>query len=239
MTGLRSRSLAILAAAVAAAVVFWQTRPAPVTEDAPSRVTSAEALALAQRYVEHEWTAGPRNVYHGPDPSGIRVDTGDAGFRTDEAQGWWRTDAPNRGIPYKWGGFDLPEEFDAGLRAGKWAGDVYTREKRRALDDAVTPYAVGIDCSGFVSRCWQLPRSYSTRELPQLCTPVENMADLRPGDIFNRHNSHVRLFAGWADAARTRVVTYEASERVQRSEYALSDIVADGYSAWRYKGMRD
>jgi hypothetical protein len=223
--------------------VAWQcqsptVRPAPpAPASAPLEpVTRSEVLALAERYLTHEWTASEANVFHGTDPDGIRVDTPDAGF---EGDGGWVTSRPNVGIPYKWGGFDLPEEFDEGLRSGRFAGDAYSAEKRRLLDDAVSRHSVGIDCSGFVSRCWKLPRSYSTRELPDLCDPVTDFSQLRPGDIFNRHNAHVRLFAGWADAAEARVIVYEAASRVRREEYDLENMVHQGYSAWRFRGIRD
>ena len=232
----RTRSLvfALLATAFVAAAFFLWTR-----NTAPSRVSPAEALAIAESYVAHEWIPSEANVFHGTDPDGIRVDTLDAAFQaSNDARGWWTVAQPNVGIPYKWGGFDTPDEFDRGLRAGRYAGDAYTAEKRRLLDAGVSAHAVGIDCSGFVSRCWRLPRSYSTRELPQLCVPVRDLAELRPGDIFNRHNAHVRLFAAWADEARTRVRVYEAKARVQLSELPVHSMMAEGYSAWRYRGMR-
>lgn len=228
--------IAITAIACAAVAFFLLTRNTP-----PSRVSPAEALAIAESYVAHEWTPSDANIFHGPDADGIHVDTLDASFQPNgkEERGWWIPARQNIGIPYKWGGFDTPDEFDRGLRAGQYAGDAYSAEKRRLLDAAVSAHAVGVDCSGFVSRCWRLPRSYSTRELPELCRPVRDLADLRAGDIFNRHNAHVRLFAGWADSARTRVRVYEAKARVQMSEIALQSIIAEGYSAWRYRGMRE
>src|SRR6188474_3128043 len=104
-----------------------------------SIVTRAQAMATAERYVQHSWTASAANVFHGVDDKGIRVDTPDAGFLPVNARaGWWRSDAPNVGMPYMWGGFDTPESFDEGLRAGKWAGDISSAEKRRLLDDGVT-----------------------------------------------------------------------------------------------------
>ncbi len=208
--------------------------------DTPAgEVTIKEVLALAERYATHEWTATEAHVFHGSDPDGIEVNTPDEHYLpADRKPGWWTTQGVNIGIPYKWGGFDLPEEFDAGLRAGLYAGDAYTGEKRRLLDDGVSRHSVGIDCSGFISRCWKLPRSYSTRELPSICKPVADWSLLRPGDIFNTPNAHVRLFAGWADDTRTRVVTYEASGRVVRFEYDLEELRADGYTAWRYPGLK-
>jgi len=138
-----------------------------------------------------------------------------------------------------WGGFDTPESFDAGLLEGKCAGDMYSTEKRRLLDDGVSKQAVGIDCSGFVSRCWKLPRSYSTRELPALCEPVSDLALLKPGDIFNTHNSHVVLFAGWTNAERTELSFYEAASKVQLTLSPLSTLLEKGFTAWRYRGMQD
>jgi hypothetical protein len=210
----------------------------PGSPTPPPSLTRAEVLSLAECYVTHQWNATPAHSFHGIDPDGIRVDTPDSlSTGPDRESGWWVTTGVNIGIPYKWGGFDLPEEFDAGLRTGLYAGDAYSAEKRRLLDDAVSRHAVGIDCSGLVSRCWRLPRSYSTRELPSLCDPITDMSRLRPGDIFNRHNAHVRLFAGWTDSERTRVNTYEATDKVRRQDYSLDSMLAQGYSAWRYRGL--
>jgi hypothetical protein len=227
--------LAVAGAAALAAGLYVWLRPRPL-----SRVTRAEALAIAASYVSHEWTASEANIFHGNDPRGIRVDTLEAAYQPKEGdRGWWHAGAKNVGIPYKWGGFDTPEEFDRGLREGKYAGDVYTAEKRRLLDDGVSNHTVGIDCSGFVSRCWKLPRSYSTRELPGLCDPITDLSQLLPGDIFNTHNKHVRLFAGWADAAHTKMRMYEAGPKVTLSEHLLQKMLEEGYTAWRYREMGD
>ena len=228
-------ALVIVAIAIAVLTYLIISRRQP-----PSRVTRSEAVAIAESYIAHEWTPTEANVFHGVDPAGIRVDTPDALFQADGGErGWWIVGQPNSALPYKWGGFDTPEEFDRGLREGKCAGDIYSAEKRRLLDDAVSARAVGIDCSGFVSRCWRLPRSYSTRELPRLCDAVTDLTQIKPGDIFNTHNSHVRLFSGWADAAHTRVRVYEASAKVQVTEHVLQQMIEQSYTAWRYRGMRD
>jgi cell wall-associated NlpC family hydrolase len=208
----------------------------------PSTLTRAQALATAERYVRHAWTATEANTFHGVDEKGVRVDTPDSAFRTGDSRvGWWKPGAQNVGVPYMWGGFDTPESFDAAMRAGKWAGDISTSEKRRLLDDAVSARCAGIDCSGFVSRCWRLPRSYSTRELQALCDPVKDFSQLKPGDIFNKFNSHVRLFARWADAGRENAQVYEAGDkwRVVQNPRNIASMQAEGYTAWRYRGILD
>jgi hypothetical protein len=241
LSGYRSLLLP-LAVAVA---LFSTSLSYGLEEDiAPSVVTREEALSMAESYRTHAWTPTEQNLFHGKDTEGIQVETPNAGFSpVNDRPGWWEIGKANTGIPYMWGGFDTPESFDAGLKEGKWAGDIYTAEKRRLLDDGVTKRAVGIDCSGFVSRCWKLPRSFSTRELPALCDPISDLAQLKPGDIFNTHNAHVVLFAGWLDDAHASLKAYEAGGnpewRVLLSTMSLQSLLDQGYTAWRYRGIRD
>ena len=207
-------------------------------------VTRKECLAIAERYRVHPWKPTEQNIRHGRDGAGIQVDTPDCRFNPPGSiAGWWVPDQVNRGVPYQWGGFSTPEQFDKGLALGYAAGDVYTEAKRAALDHAVSRQAVGIDCSGFVSRCWKLRRSYSTRELPSLCRPVTSWPDLKPGDILNTHNAHVLLFAGWEDSGKARLIAYETGcppdWKVIRHAIDVAWLRRLGYQAWRYRGMRD
>lgn len=207
-------------------------------------VTRAEAVQIADAYWRHRWFAREDNVRHGLDSAGVRVDTPDAAFRHPGIRdGWWRPGAWNTSVPYQWGGFSSLEEFDRGVRAGLAAGDVYTEEKRAALEDAVSTQAVGIDCSGLISRCWKLSRSYSTRELPTLCEPLPEYAELRPGDILNLHNAHVLLFVGWGDAGKKTLICYEAGSpptwKVLRNQIEVDYVKGLGYRPYRYRGIRD
>lgn len=213
-------------------------------EDTLPKVRRAEAIATVRRYLTHTWKPTERNAFHGVDPEGIRVDTPDAAYRpADTRPGWWIPGKKNVGIPYTWGGFDTPESFDAAVKAGKYAGDIYTEEKRRLLDAAVSRHTAGIDCSGLISRCWKLPRSYSTRELTALCDPVTDWSQLRPGDIFNRHNAHVLLFAGWEGPGHDRLSAYETGApptwKVLLNTMPLKFLLDQGYTAWRYRRMVD
>lgn len=207
-------------------------------------VRRLEAIATAEAYLHFKWKASPANAFHGNDAEGLRVETPDAGFsRPGIRPGWWAPGAVNIGMPYMWGGFSTPAEFKAGVRRGDYAGDVCTSEKRRLGDAAVSKHAVGIDCSGLVSRCWKLERSYSTRELPSLCDELSSYDELKPGDILNTPDNHVLLFKAFADAEHTRILEYEAGSpptwKVLLNCISLSMLKEQGYRAYRYRAMRD
>jgi hypothetical protein len=210
----------------------------------PSKVTRAEIIQRAEQYLRLKWTPTQANAFHGKDAAGRRVDTPDIGFQPrDGRPGWWKPGTVNVGMPYKWGGFDTPETFLKGVRAGRAAGDVYTLEKRRLLEAAVSDQAVGIDCSGFISRCWQLPKAYSTRTFHEICEPLASVADLKPGDILNTNNAHVLMFAGWATSDRKRLRAYEAGSpptwKVLLNEMSTGWLLEKGYRPMRYRGVRD
>src|SRR5690606_31788260 len=138
-------------------------------------------------YAELEWEAEPRHRLHGDDADGIPVATPDGSY-----DGQWRI-GTNRGMPYKWGGFDSIETFLRGLGGGKVAGDLYSSEKRRAGGSAVSGRAVGIDCSGFVSRCWGLPTKYGTSTLSRVALTLSSVQELKMGDCMNQAGGHVVL----------------------------------------------
>lgn len=205
------------------------------------QVSRKEALAIAETYRTALWRPTQVNVRHGRDSLGIQVDTPDSG----EAWrgGWWQPDQINVGIPYQWGGFDTPTSFQTKLHQGFAAGDLYTAEKRAGLETAVSREACGIDCSGFISRCWKLDRAYSTRELPSLCEPLPDYDHLQPGDILNVSNGHVVLFIRWADARRTQLSVYEAGRhpvwKVCRRQIRREHLEKQGALPWRYRGMKE
>ncbi len=207
-------------------------------------VKRSETLRIAESYLHHRWKGEKRHIQHGPDAKGIQVDTPDEHFKpAGISPGWWKIKPINVGMPYCWGGFDTPTSFDAGLREGKWAGDIYTEKKRAMLDDAVSQQTVGIDCSGFTSRCWRLSRSYSTREIPLICVPLSSWEELKPGDVLNVINAHVLLFAGFTKKDKSEILVYETgcppTWKVMKHSIPVSWLQSLGYEPWRYKGIVD
>lgn len=142
----------------------------------------------------------------------------------------------------KWGGFDGPERFDRGIAQGAAAGDVSSPEKRRADDDAVSQHAVGLDCSGFISRCLKLPVVHDTAALPTVCDPLPSAEDLRPGDLLNIPHRHVMLVAGWSED-REWIYYYETGGlpdywRPGLKKAPIGELLALGFQPLRYRGMR-
>jgi hypothetical protein len=204
-------------------------------------LTRAEALKIAESFIRHRWQSSVKNVRHGKDADGVEVHTPDRdGGHGNPLSECWLPGAENIGVAYKWGGNDNPKSFSAGIRAGKAGGDVYTSEKRRRGDKAVSADAVGVDCSGFICHCWKLTARYSTYSLPSICEKLSSPAKLEPADIMNQPNGHVVLFVKWLDAEKKRAVFYEAApfSKTLASERDIGEMTAAGYQPLRYRRIR-
>lgn len=232
MTQMRPRLLLVLT------VGLWAVaQPASAQS-----VTRAESLTIAETFIEHRWRASTKNVRHGKDSAGIDVHTPDRdGGRCEPLNECWIPEAENVGVAYKWGGNDSPKSFSAGIRAGKAGGDVYTAEKRRLGDKAVSGDAVGIDCSGFINHCWKLKARHSTNSFPSICQKLSSPGELKPGDIMNQPNVHVLLFVRWLDAEKKGAVFYEAApySKTIVCERDVNQMMAVGYRPLRYRHIKD
>jgi hypothetical protein len=165
-----------------------------------------EVMEMAEAYKNHRWVATETNIHHdAPEPRpridevpqepasqqmpprGYEgsVDTPDRDTYSDWPawRGW--VVGENLGIPYKWLGWSSIEEFDQGISQGMKAGDI----NMAGGNDNV----VGVDCAGFVSRCWGLPYDHTTRMLYGVSQPIK-FEQLREGDILDRYGHHVMLF---------------------------------------------
>lgn len=197
----------------------------------PQGLSRAQVIEHARAYVTHRWSASEANVFHGEDRFGNRIDTPDA-EGSALATGWKSGGEPNQGVSYQWGGFSSIAEFEAGVASGKWAGHLPTDGK-----SFFTPQAVGVDCSGLVSRVWGLSRKESTRSLPEICRRLEDWNDLLPGDVLNRAGRHTMIFVAWVDSAHNSLHVIEATTRegrVHESQHLREDLQRRGYQALRY-----
>ena len=139
-------------------------------------ITRQKIINNAEPYATHKWYCNPNNI-RSYDCGGVHVTTPS-----------WVKVGDNISVPYMWGGFSSLDQFDQGLLDGVSAGDSYTHG-----NGAGSTCAVGVDCSGFVSRAWGLGRKYSTRSIPDISTQYASYSQLLPGDVVNYAGHHVRL----------------------------------------------
>ncbi len=203
-------------------------------------VTGEQAVATAYRYTQVRWLPEQRHVLHAQDSRKIAVHTPDATLSNfGDSRGWWKPGVAATSMPYQWGGFDTPESFLEKIRAGKKAGDIADPAKRKLGDNGTSMDCCGIDCSGLISRCWNLKRPYSTWELPRICDPLAAWSDLRAGDIL-LNDKHVVLFVKW-NVPGKEMAAYEAGPypvwRVSAAGLNVAKLKAQGYAPWRYRGM--
>lgn len=129
-------------------------------------------------YADFKWRADEKNVMHEIDADGRFVDTPDVTWRGETLDcGWWKVDEINIGIPYSWGNASTLEEFAAGIKEGKYAGNVPEDKSRYG-----SYHAVGVDCSGLLTVCWELPKRIATRDIPKYATVIEKLDEIQQGE---------------------------------------------------------
>ncbi len=171
-----------------------------------------EALSTAAEYVDLIWTATSANLTNGliTDPDGHAVQTPD-----------WIQVGQNQRMAYQWGGFSTIDGYLSGLANGKYAGDMAT--------SAVSNYAVGVDCSGFVSRCWNMPQHYSTWMMsntqPLITLPHDSWYDLQSGDALHKVG-HVRLAVLWNTNGTILAVEAGGGWITHYQSYSISQLFA-------------
>ena len=197
-----------------------------------SNVWGRQVIEKALAYANYQWTAHAENVLHGLDFDGIYVDTPDISWTGEQLNcGWWKVDEVNVGIPYGWGNASTIEEFEAGIRNGKYAGNVPEDKKRH-----ISHNTVGVDCSGLLTVCWELPKKIATRDIPAYASVVDRLDDIQQGDVFAKVGSHVMFFIAFAESERSTVRIVDATRstgKVSVRELSLPDLLADGYLPFR------
>ncbi|WP_223837939.1 peptidoglycan-binding protein [Streptomyces venezuelae] len=102
-----------------------------------------------------------------------------------------------------------------------------------------------MDCSGFVSMAWGLRDNQWTGSLASYGVRISK-SELQPGDMLLFHNSanpvagsHVVIFGGWANSAKTQYIAYDQTRPhtlKRTTPYAYWNNSA-GYVAYRYKNL--
>jgi len=172
-------------------------------------VSRVDVLKTGESYVLYKYLCSAKNLA----PQDTPGSDGDI-VRTPS----WLIKGVNAKVPYKWGGFNTLADFSTGLKNGKFAGDINTK--------GISSQAVGVDCSGFVSRCWNLNYHSTTSEMLNTTYLYNSWDKLRPGDAILK-SGHVRMFVDRAKNGAFR--TIEASARdwgVSYWTYTPSDLTS-------------
>ena len=193
-----------------------------------------QVIEKALEYANYKWTAHGKNVMHGIDENGRFVDTPDITWSGDILDcGWWKVDEINVGIPYGWGNASTIEQFEIGIREGKYAGNVPEDKKRYGSYNTV-----GVDCSGLLTVCWGLPKKIATRDIPEYATVLEGIDEIQQGDVFAKVGSHVMLFKEFVDKEKTEVIIIDSTRstgKVSQRKVNVAELFANGYKIYRKK----
>ena len=135
-------------------------------------------------------------------------------------------------VAYDWAGFDTVEDYNRLMGENSVAGDI--------TSEGEASCSRGVDCSGFVLRCWGFKKrdDFSTATLPNISTEI-SILQLLPGDILNLPHAHVILFHKFDNnAARGNgIMAWEATgtgpDRVVDQSTSWRRRL--GYTARRYK----
>jgi len=145
------------------------------------------------------------------------------------------------GEAYEWGGWDTPELFISNLNQGLRPGAHSDNDCQQWGDPS---WATGEDCSGLVSRAWDLPYKHSTSMLPGISDTIP-YDSLKPGDVLDKPGSHVVIFYAWVDSAHTQLLVYQATDRRPDPCLTALDLryrsyySSRGYMALRYKNIEE
>ncbi len=171
-----------------------------------------EVIRKVLQYANYEWYATEKNIKHGTDNNGVDVDTPDITWR---------------------GLGSTLEEFENGIKSGKYAGNVPEDKSRKISNDCV-----GVDCSGLLTVCWNLPQKISTRVIPNYANVVESIDEIQQGDVFAKIGSYVMFFKEFADDDKKVVVIIDATRgtgKVSVRQENIDELFGKGYKIYRKK----
>ena len=149
------------------------------------------------------------------------------------------------GVPYKWGGFTDRMSFVSLASQGKYTGNRVTTTScgGNAYSSNSDTYVIGVDCSGYVSNCWEVSR-HTTSNLANICsdyglvTSASNSA-FQNGDALNKAGDHVMLYRGH-NSSTNKIMVFQSSARDWKtSPYEYQVSYFSGYRILRYNNMKN
>lgn len=158
-----------------------------------------------------------------------------------------------RGVPYCNGGTNTCEQFITNIAAGYMAGNIKTSKyNAQTKEDEALSYqggTAGVDCSGFVSLCYDVPSLYSTTRLAtwqfrDKNYPTISWDEICTGDFAvvyktkkydGINKKHIMLFHYRKDATTVFVVDSAAKTigKVTQRAMNMAEMDTDGYTLHR------
>ncbi|SDX77134.1 hypothetical protein SAMN05660923_02903 [Tepidimicrobium xylanilyticum] len=134
-------------------------------------------------------------------------------------------------MPYCWGGFSSIDQYNSGMSGTGRVGNINTSTSGHVSN------TYGLDCSGYVSRCWGTSTKYGTSTIMNIAKKI-NASDLLEGDALNNSGSHIVLFEKYDGAGN--YVLYESTklnsyDRVSHTVRSISSM--GNYVPIRYNGV--
>ena len=181
--------------------------------------TITQAYENAEQYCNMEWTPVSGNVSYACTPitSTLYITTPVTNYNTQI------------GVPYKYGGFTNWDMFKEYASYGRYTGNshCYNGQNNCYQDpyqDGSDTHVIGVDCSGFVSRCWELWSHVWTGDIPNHTNYLGDLiyhfndGTLRTGDALNfignsscsNVTRHVMMYA-YHTGNQDEIVVFESS----------------------------
>ncbi len=208
------------------------------------QISSIDVIQNANDFLDYQWIVSSANISTGTYTSDYGCS--DATSKYVVTPDWVNdTSSTNKtSIPYKWGGFSSLSGFQSGITNGKFAGDIQTRHPGNTSVhySCGTSAAVGLDCSGFTSRCFELPSHVSTYGMAHSSDfgSYASYNDVQPGDLANHPSSHVRLIVHINANGTVNTIEEGAGNNLWQvfpNTYSTSGLVNYGYNPQYYVHM--
>jgi hypothetical protein len=198
-------------------------------------ITREEVLANAAVFAGVTWTMTEKNYSHPGRPNACAPAKGHVWRRPDRLHD--SLGRSQKRMVYKWGGYASQSGYLKALEVGHLAGNVCTCSDPQQ-GYCIVANATGIDCSGFISRIWEVDR-HTTRNLHEISNPLK-WHELKKGDIVNFAGSHVRLFREVSRGTDIGFLVIESSVSCGGvCEKVLGAREMEGYEPRRYKFILD
>ncbi|MEI6575120.1 MAG: fibronectin type III domain-containing protein [Bacteroidota bacterium] len=181
----------------------------------------------------YSWTASNANKWSGVNCGGRLI------YYASPSYSGCVVTGTNWGMPYCWGGWSTLANHNTAMAAGKSAGDICSGYSGGCTNSpsylAGLGCASGMDCSGFVSRAWQLSTKYNCSLLNGISSQISS-TQVQQGDILNTAG-HVRLVYSYSPGNGNTTVLESSARDWRVSSYTYTPQQLTSYTPRVYNNI--